>query len=183
MAISLKHVLERMKKGYQIIHTPAAIPLSFAGSGSAKFILPELHGTLQEKKDFEEMKKAEEEGIDIGGGTLFSPLRTAERKSAARVSMVYNLIPREGPAIAYANIAWDSPTQQLVYTVVEPQLDAEDLRIMDVVRKDLEVRLDVDFGRIGSVKAKDFLQQELQLSMDAVVRLDKRARLLTPMKK
>ncbi len=177
---TVKRIVDRMREGYALRHaTPPGMPSSGFPPGVTRFVLPEhFFGTPPAPK--EEV----ETGIEITGGSATTPIQQEERAAASGIRMVYNLIPRDGPAMAYAHISWDSEAQQLLYRVVEPTLAPEDRRVMELVRKDLEVRLDMDFTRLGVVKAKEFLRQEIEKSFEAVGRSDKQTRIiLTPAKR
>jgi hypothetical protein len=79
--------------------------------------------------------------------------------------MVYPLIPRR-PArrervYAYADIRWNNKLGELVYYVVEPKITQYDKGIIEDTKRILEERLDIDFFKVGEIKAKSLLRQEI----------------------
>ncbi len=92
------------------------------------------------------------------------------------VDMKYPLIPsnlKEGEqALAYAHITWDDKIGSLVYNVIEPRLTPDDRKLVDNIKKDIEERLDVDFSRIGEIKAKELLNKEVSVSLKEFPNVD-----------
>jgi flagellar protein FlaI len=62
---------------------------------------------------------------------------------------------------AYAKIYWDEKRNCMVYLVVEPHLTPQDERLIEQIKKDMEERLDIDFFKLGEVKAKELVVQEI----------------------
>ncbi|MFH0956718.1 MAG: type II/IV secretion system ATPase subunit, partial [Candidatus Aenigmatarchaeota archaeon] len=56
---------------------------------------------------------------------------------------------------------------------VEPQLSAEDKKLVEAIKKDIEERLDVDFSKLGEIKAKELLQKEVQTSLGEFQMIDR----------
>ncbi|MEM5871777.1 MAG: type II/IV secretion system ATPase subunit [Candidatus Aenigmatarchaeota archaeon] len=97
---------------------------------------------------------------------LITPLSSEEKEMLRRVDITYPLIP-EKPAkgekvYAYARIKWEPQKNELVYYVVEPQISPKDKEIIEFVKRELEERLDIDFIRIGEIKAKEILREEIK---------------------
>jgi flagellar protein FlaI len=91
-----------------------------------------------------------------------------ESKGARKLQdlrMKYPLIPREPgkgePVFALANIGWSSKAGELVYNVVEPSITAYDMEVIDNTKKILEEKLDIDFFKLGEIKAKELLSKEI----------------------
>ncbi|MCK4714971.1 MAG: type II/IV secretion system ATPase subunit, partial [Candidatus Aenigmarchaeota archaeon] len=63
---------------------------------------------------------------------------------------------------AYANIRWNRRASELLYYVVEPEISQYDLDVIDKTKKLLEEKLDIDFFKLGEIKAKDLLREEVQ---------------------
>jgi len=87
------------------------------------------------------------------------------------VNLFYSLIPRfpkRGEDIfAYANIKWNSSLGEVTYDVVEPPLAANDKRLIEDIKKDLEEKLDIDFTKIGEMRAREILKKEIEISLAA----------------
>lgn len=102
------------------------------------------------------------------------PTDTAELHA---VNIKYPLIPsspKQGERVlAYAHIKWNKKTGSLVYNVIEPKLTAEDKVLVENIKRDIEERLDVDFSKLGEIKAKELLSKEVQLSMKEFPGVDK----------
>ena len=115
-------------------------------------------------------------GIEISGElrpVTSVPLVTESDKSRlSDINMVYPLIPRspaQGESVyAYANIQWNRKLGELIYYVVEPRITQYDLDVIASTKKVLEERLDIDFFKLGEIKAKSMLSEETRsiLSMN-----------------
>ncbi len=131
--------------------------------------VPERPGKPEKKKETEE---AEVPGVKIpmeaaGKITKGSIITTELKKeSLHEIDVYYNLVPRfpkRGEKVfAYARIKWSPEKNQLVYSVIEPQLSQGDLEIMEETRRTLEERLDIDFIKLGEVKAKSLLRETIR---------------------
>ncbi len=133
-------------------------------------------GPRFEESEHERIIRVVQEGVSIPAFKA-APVRVLlpEDKSALRdTNLAYPLIPRfpkEGEAIlAYAHIHWNG--EEVVYDVVEPPISEEEQKTIDRVKLELEERLDVDFTKLGEIKAKDFLRQQIQKSFSAISGLD-----------
>ena len=101
------------------------------------------------------------------------PMRTEEEKAFLReVNIFYNLIPRapkRGELIfAYVNVRWDDKTGQLLYQVKEPSITQADKELIKKIKTDLEERLDIDFTKLGDVRAKALLREEITKSFSLI---------------
>ncbi|RLE10934.1 type IV secretion system protein VirB11 [Candidatus Aerophobetes bacterium] len=114
--------------------------------------------------------KKEPEGIELTHVTtsgLFnlSITQEMEKKDIQSIDITYNLIPRspkKGEKVfAYAHIHWDKNRGELIYDVVEPPLSQHDKELIEKLKRELEERLDVNFYKIGVIKAKDLLREEV----------------------
>ncbi len=122
---------------------------------------------------------AAEKGIEIPLKYIpvaAAPSKTAEEIEELRATMKqYNLIPSK-PAkgemiFSYASIAWSDEASELIYTVHEPQTTKYDIEVIEKVKRDLEERLDVDFTKLGDVRAKELLIEEIRKSMVSMIDL------------
>ncbi len=72
---------------------------------------------------------------------------------------------------AYARIEWDPHEKAVVYNVIEPPISALDKKIIEEVKRELEERLDVNFVKIGEVKAKNLLKSEIRSILSDIKKL------------
>jgi flagellar protein FlaI len=112
----------------------------------------------------------ESPGIEMGVPKVPSPLTTplsSEEKDMLRtINITYPLIP-ENPGksekvYAYARIRWEPARNELVYSIVEPQITGKEKEIIELVKKELEEKLDIDFMRLGEIRAKELLVDEIK---------------------
>ncbi len=107
---------------------------------------------------------------------LTTPLSSDEKDMLRNLDITYPLIPeRPGRAekvYAYAKIKWDPRINEVVYSVVEPYIDDKDREIIEFVKKELEERLDIDFMRLGEIRAKEMLVAEIKNIITKIKRMD-----------
>lgn len=121
----------------------------------------------------EEPEKLEKpEGIEVVAiNPIGKPLRTGEEKKALKeINIKYPLVPsspKKGESIlAYANIFWHKG--ELVYIVREPPISNEDKPTIEKIKRYLEERLDIDFSKLGDIKAKQVLREEIHKSFSII---------------
>jgi flagellar protein FlaI len=139
--------------------------------------VPYKEGEPGKKKSKKEEKVEKElEGIEISkiptsvGGL---PLMVGETPESLKdINITYNLVPRspkKGEQIfSYANIKWNPKTGGVVYYVIEPNITKADLETIENVKRLLEERLDIDFIKLGEVRSKRLLKDEVQKILDAM---------------
>ncbi|MEE9406260.1 MAG: type II/IV secretion system ATPase subunit [Candidatus Aenigmarchaeota archaeon] len=126
------------------------------------------------------VEEAEEvlEGIEIVEKALpgTRPAMPEEREQLRSINMFYPLIPKvpkKGEYVyAYANIRWEPKMQGLAYYLVEPQMAESDRKLVENIKLELEERLDVDIGKLGTVQARETLVKQVQdilASMSVVI--------------
>lgn len=128
----------------------------------------EQKAAREDKGLFEEIKSNEgimlPTGKNILPGAKFDILNDSEELRS--INMKYPLIPQQPTeneqVMAYANIRWDNNLGSLLYNVVEPKLSPEDMKLVEEIKKDIEDRLDVDFSKLGDVRAKKLLSDEIK---------------------
>jgi flagellar protein FlaI len=102
---------------------------------------------------------------DIGSAGVPPPVKPEEGSRLKDFKMTYSLIPRkpaQGERVyAYADIRWNPKFGELVYYVVEPEISQYDNDIIESTKKILEERLDIDFFKVGEIKAKNLLREEI----------------------
>ncbi len=126
-----------------------------------------LQSLKEEKK---EKKESAPKGIEISEHittdiNAYSPIYTNSPDEKKGLRMTYSLIPRnprKGEMVfAYADIKWDENKNDFIYNVVEPRISQWEREVIEETKRALEERLDVDFYKIGEVKAKELLRQEV----------------------
>jgi flagellar protein FlaI len=97
---------------------------------------------------------------------LMTPISTEEKEELRRVNISYPLIPEKPKSnekvYAYAKIRWDEKMNSLVYYVIEPRITETEKGIVEFVKRELEERLDIDFMKIGDIRAKELLKEEIR---------------------
>jgi len=98
------------------------------------------------------------------------PERASESEELMGIDTKYALIPRNPRrgeyVFAYAHIKWDRRAGHLVYSVIEPALTSSDRDAIGTAKRILEERLDVDFYKLGQIKAKSLLREEVRRILD-----------------
>lgn len=141
-------------------------------------------GLIKRKKEGKAKEKREETGgieisTDVDFAKTIPPLPRRNGYNIKNVKMIYPLIPRnpaKGDKIyAYADIRWDKRTGELIYRVVEPQISKYDAEVIENVKKILEEKLDIDFFKLGEIKAKTYMKEETEkiLKLDPTISSDK----------
>ncbi|MBI4173804.1 MAG: type II/IV secretion system ATPase subunit [Candidatus Aenigmarchaeota archaeon] len=86
--------------------------------------------------------------------------------------ITYPLIPvypKKGDLVyAYAQISYNEGLRAIVYQVLEPQISAGDMVLLQEVKKKLEERLETDIAKIGTVEASELLRREIVKAIDAM---------------
>lgn len=122
-----------------------------------------------------ELDKSQYELVEIPEGftlpaegeeTAFPFIDTGKGESREGVNISYPLIPRDpkrGETIyAYAILRWEPDKGQVIYNVIEPDVSQNDLDIIEKAKRRLEEILDVDFYKLGPVRAKDMLRGQIE---------------------
>lgn len=145
-----------------------------------RVMLPEA-----EEKPKAEEPKPEEMGVEIPSELIpyarkaAAPLARPEEELTG-IDIYYPLIPyspKEGDRIfAYAHIKWDPKSESVAYSVVEPYLSPEDKKLVKKIRKMLEERLDIDFAKLGTVKAQQILRNEISKSLSLLGEVSQKRR-------
>ncbi|MEE9323105.1 MAG: type II/IV secretion system ATPase subunit [Candidatus Aenigmarchaeota archaeon] len=97
---------------------------------------------------------------------LTTPISSEEKEMLRTINITYPLIPEKPKkserVYAYSRIRWDPRREELVYYVTEPHITDKDRKIIEAVKKDLEERLDIDFMKLGEIRAKELLMEEIK---------------------
>lgn len=135
----------------------------------------------------EKPKEEEEEkikGIRVsteGVSGAYAPAVLSRKDQGTKdIRLSYPLIPRnpaQGEKVyAYADIRWNNKSGELIYYLVEPQISKYDDEFIEKTKRKLEEVLDIDFFKLGQIKAKDLLRDEINriLALDTNIPPDKR---------
>lgn len=137
------------------------------------------------------LAKEKEKGLDLPSveleGVSRVPLKIEyeeeKKKTLQEVNIYYNLIPRfpkQGDVIyAYTNIKWSPKHGELVYNLVEPAITESDLELIDITKRELEEKLDVDFAKIGITRAESLLVDEIRKILGPLGISEEKKRVLT----
>lgn len=181
--LSRKAIVKNFRKGYRVLkrrEEEKAAQGRFGPGGNyfaGQFIMP---GTLMQPGGKKDKKKLKEiQGIEIPSKLDFArkPLKSKETESQLRnINISYHLIPskpKPGEDIfAYANIIWDHKKGEVLYNIIEPDITQGDKETIEKVKADLEERLNVDFTKLGDIKAKELLREEIEKSFARIPGLD-----------
>jgi len=81
------------------------------------------------------------------------------------IFLTYPLIPKHPGkteiVYAYAKILWDENNNRYVYNLVEPILTEKLKGVYAKVKEMLEQRLDIDFSKLKKIKAKEYLDEQI----------------------
>jgi flagellar protein FlaI len=120
-----------------------------------------------------EKKPEKPEGIEISPALRprGKPVKLEEEKESLKgINIKYPLIPsspKKGEKVfAYTNIVWQK--EELGYLVIEPPLAEGEKKTIEKIKRNLEERLDIDFTKLGEIKAKQVLREEIQKSFSIV---------------
>lgn len=179
---SARLVAKKFKKGYSIHkerekrgeREEAAPPMPGMGyigmpfQQNLKIIMEQQEQEAARREKKESVKEARYRGVPIPSGVShLKGMRFGipeSREGLQDVNIKYPLIPAEpkrGETVfAYAQIVWDDKSGTLIYNVVEPQLMPQDREIIEKIKTTIEEKLDVNFSKIGTIKAKEMLKKE-----------------------
>lgn len=164
--LNRKQIFLRLKKGYLMQKKKEAKPE-----------MPAVYIPWEREKEKPEevgegklkLKEAEmEEGIEVSiEARLGKPVKitSGAEEMLSGTNIYYALNPRKpkGKAFAYANIKWEPKRNELIYYVIEPNITVHDKALIETIKRELEERLDIDFTKLGVVKAKDILRNETEI--------------------
>jgi flagellar protein FlaI len=179
-SFAARPIARKFKKGYIAYKKKKQMEKT---AGSQFFYQPMIYAPYSRKEIGQRgPKEAQALAAQAERGGVEIPLRYTgtggaisiedEREMLQQISITYHLIPRfpkKGDLVfAYANIKWDPSAGELVYSVFEPRLMQQDTDIIEFVKKELEEKLDVDFIKLGEVRAKSVLRAEIIKILDAM---------------
>jgi len=183
--VTLGSIIHRFRKGYAAMQAKKQAGFLAGAGGGIPAGIPVPY-QMPPKREEKEKKGIEEsgsiEGIDIPKEYVISSEdigKTESKLNLEKVNVSYSLIPhsvKKGEDVfAYANIKWEPSVGEVVYNVIEPPLSGEDTALINDVKKQLEEKLDVDFVKVGEIKAKEILKSEIEkILSESPVTVDER---------
>lgn len=98
-----------------------------------------------------------------------APAETTDMEQLRTVNIQYPLIPRQpkqGETVyAYANIFFDSKTNEMVYRVVEPVIDGSQKKLIENIKEYVQEKLDISFSQVKKKEAFNHLGQVLNRAL------------------
>ncbi len=136
--------------------------------------MPKLSNLIKKMSKYlskKEEKKKGVKGIRIPDIEITGyKTKTKNKIDITKINISYPLTPmnpKKGEEIyAYAKIKWDAKKSVLVYEVVEPELNKKDEEILEKIKKTIQERLDVDFTRLNTKSAMNYLDQKFNEILD-----------------
>ncbi|MFB6208049.1 MAG: type II/IV secretion system ATPase subunit, partial [Candidatus Nanohaloarchaea archaeon] len=121
----------------------------------------------------DEDEQQRQPGIEVPVPGEFSPSMVEEGQEEADltdVSVTYPLVPAdpdEGEIVyAWAHITWSEEEEELIYRVIEPELDPETQRLLDRIKEIMERSFDIEFTELESQEAEEYLNEKIDEIVD-----------------
>ncbi|MFB6144711.1 MAG: type II/IV secretion system ATPase subunit [Candidatus Nanohaloarchaea archaeon] len=122
----------------------------------------------------EEEVERNPEGVEVPAPGKFRPEMIQEEgeeeEGMSDVEVTYPLIPEdpdEGELVyAWAHITWDEERGELIYNVIEPDMEPKTRKVLEKIREILERSLDVDFTDLETEEAEQYLTEEIDNIVD-----------------
>lgn len=124
----------------------------------------------------EEPEEVEEtvEGVELPAPGEFKPEHVMEEEEEQEglrdVDIAYPLVPQDpevGETVySWAHIRWDEDRGELVYRVVEPDIQGNTERILERIKQILERSFDVNFTELAQEEAREYLYDKIDMVVD-----------------
>ncbi|MFB6147264.1 MAG: type II/IV secretion system ATPase subunit, partial [Candidatus Nanohaloarchaea archaeon] len=131
---------------------------------------PELY------EDEEEEVEKEQDGVELPTPGSFQPEMVNEEEEGDEnedltdVDVSYPLVPKDpqpGDTVyAWAYITYQEDEGELVYHVIEPELNPNTERILEKIKQILERSFDVDFTELEAEEADEYLSDKIDMIVD-----------------
>jgi flagellar protein FlaI len=126
------------------------------------------------EEDSQEEEDSEEEGVSIPTpGTYDADIREEydpEDSDLSDTEVVYPLTPQnpdDGEMVyAWAHIYWDENEQDLVYKVIEPEIDSDTGDVLKRIEEIMERSFDISLSDLGSEEADNYLLDKIDMIVD-----------------
>ena len=123
----------------------------------------------------EEEVERENKGIKLPAPGEFVPGMVKEEEDEDEekltdTDVTYPLIPEdpdEGETVyAWAHIQWDEEAGELIYNVIEPELNEETEMILEEIKNILERTFDINFNEVEHDEAEQYLSNKIDMIVD-----------------
>jgi len=130
---------------------------------------PEMFEEEEEEDNFDE------EGVKLPAPGEYVPGKVEEgekkeQEDLTDVDVTYPLVPEdpdEGDTVyAWAHITWDDRQGELVYRLIEPDIDEETEMILDEIQSILERTFEVNFNEVEQGEAEKYLSEKIDMIVD-----------------
>lgn len=148
--------------------------MSFNFAGLAERLRKAKHPELYEEE--EEIEETNDEGVELPAPGSFQPGMVSEEGedeedgNLTDVDVSYPPVPKDpepGDIVyAWAHITYSEEEGELVYRVIEPDLNPETERILEKIKQILERSFDVNFTELEAEEADDYLAEKIDLIVD-----------------
>ena len=141
--------------------------------------LNSLMRKLRKKKHPEMFEDEEEENEDLGPGIqLPTPGEFTDdvvdevndEEDLTDVDMAYPLVPEDpddGEMVyAWAHIKWNDEDGELVYKIIEPELDEKTEKAYNRIVEIMERSFDINFEELEADQAKEYLEDKIDMIVD-----------------
>jgi hypothetical protein len=131
------------------------------------------HPELYEDDEEEEVEE-EVDGVAVPTPSRFDPEEFEEREdedeSLSDVDITYPLVPEDPDkgdlVFAWAHITWEESEGELIYHIVEPELNSNTEKILEKIKDILERSFDVDFTGLETEEAEEYLEEKIDKIVD-----------------
>jgi flagellar protein FlaI len=89
-----------------------------------------------------------------------------EKASLFKVDTKYPLIVENGKVFASAHIYWDRNKNELLYEVFEPRLDEHSKKALELIKKYIQEKIDINFTQIRRQDASDYINKMVDRTFD-----------------
>jgi flagellar protein FlaI len=143
------------------------VKTGYIGAIQPSILLGGMPGVPEQKEQNEHMKDITdllERAVELPAMTeeKFVVL-PADEEDLKTVNFRYPLIPKEPKqgerVFAYAHIYFDRLLNEVVYNVVEPQLDMAAREILENVKEFIQEKLDINFAQVRKQEATDYINE------------------------
>ena len=141
--------------------------MSFKFVSLAEKLRKAKYPELYEDDEEEEVEK-NPDGVEVPApGTFNSSVLEEENEdeTLTDTDIVYPLVPEdpdEGETVyAWAHITWSDEHGELVYRVIEPEMDPRTEKALEKIKKILERSFDIEFTDLETEEAEDYLAEKI----------------------
>lgn len=142
--------------------------MGFSFTGLSEKLRRARYPELYEEEEQEEVKE-NPDGVEVPPPGRFNSTLVKEEddgdQNLVDTDIVYPLVPAdpdEGDIVyAWAHITWDSEAGELMYRVIEPEMDPRTEKALDKIKKILERSFDVNFTDLETEEAEEYLQEKI----------------------